>query len=118
DTMMNAYENQDFPFDRMVEKLSAKLPRGRNPLFDTMMIFHNEFDGDTVLTAEGLTFENFEITKGISKLDFKLDIGYADHGGLLCVMQYNTALFAEATMAGLMGHFTDLIELALANPAI
>ncbi|MGG4091723.1 HAD-IIIC family phosphatase [Paenibacillus lautus] len=118
DTMMNAYENQDFPFDRMVEKLSAKLPRGRNPLFDTMMIFHNEFDGDTVLTAEGLTFENFEITKGISKLDFKLDIGYADHGGLLCVMQYNTALFAEATMAGLMGHFTDLIELALDNPAI
>ncbi|WP_068774982.1 type I polyketide synthase [Paenibacillus sp. FJAT-26967] len=118
DTMMNAYENQDFPFDRMVEKLSAKLPRGRNPLFDTMMIFHNEFDGNTVLTAEGLTFENFEITKGISKLDFKLDIGYADDGGLLCVMQYNTALFAEATMAGLMGHFTDLIELALDNPAI
>ncbi|MFS0838697.1 HAD-IIIC family phosphatase [Paenibacillus sp. 1P03SA] len=118
DTMMNAYENQDFPFDRMVEKLSAKLPRGRNPLFDTMMIFHNEFDGETVLTAEGLTFENFEITKGISKLDFKLDIGYGDNGGLLCVMQYNTALFAEATMAGLMKHFTDLIELALDNPAI
>ncbi|MCE5167977.1 HAD-IIIC family phosphatase [Paenibacillus profundus] len=116
DTMMNAYENQDFPFDRMVEKLSAKLPRGRNPLFDTMMIFHNEFDGDTVLNAEGLTFENYDITKGISKLDFKLDIGYADNGGLLCVMQYNTALFVEETMAGLMRHFTELIDLVLANP--
>ncbi|MCY9513732.1 type I polyketide synthase [Paenibacillus apiarius] len=116
DTMMNAYENQDFPFDRMVEKLSAKLPRGRNPLFDTMMIFHNEFDGDTVLTAEGLTFENYDITKGISKLDFKLDIGYADNGGLLCVMQYNTALFAEETMAGLMRHFTELIDFVLADP--
>lgn len=116
DTMMNAYENQDFPFDRMVEKLSAKLSRGRNPLFDTMMIFHNEFDGNPVLKAEGLTFENYEITKGISKLDFKLDIGFADDGGLLCVMQYNTALFVENTIAGLMGHFVELIDNVLADP--
>ncbi|UHA74002.1 type I polyketide synthase [Paenibacillus sp. 481] len=115
-TMINAYENQDFPFDRMVEKLSAKLPRGRNPFFDTMMIFHNEFDGDMVLTAEGLTFENYDITKGVSKLDFKLDMGNLDNGGLLCVLQYNTALFVEETIVGLMQHFCELIDLVLANP--
>ncbi|MCP5104303.1 MAG: hypothetical protein GY950_13025, partial [bacterium] len=41
---LEAYENQDYPFEDLVEKLSTKITRdmSRNPLFDVVWLLHNE----------------------------------------------------------------------------
>ncbi|GAE90858.1 hypothetical protein [Acetivibrio straminisolvens] len=50
--LVKAYENQDYPYDMMVEKLSFRPELSRNPFFDTMLIFHNEIDRDISLKLE------------------------------------------------------------------
>ncbi|MDE1376701.1 condensation domain-containing protein, partial [Bacillus licheniformis] len=38
---LQAYENQDYPFEELVEKVNIKRDMARNPLFDTMLVYHN-----------------------------------------------------------------------------
>lgn len=41
DFTLKAYENQDYPFDELVELLDTNRDMSRNPLFDVMMILQN-----------------------------------------------------------------------------
>ena len=36
-----AFENQEYPFEELVDKLSVKRDTGRNPLFDIMFVLQN-----------------------------------------------------------------------------
>ncbi|MFP3632898.1 condensation domain-containing protein, partial [Burkholderia sp. SIMBA_045] len=38
---LNAYDNQDYQFDELVEKLNLQRDISRNALFDTMFSFHS-----------------------------------------------------------------------------
>nr|WP_276207677.1 type I polyketide synthase [Paludifilum halophilum] len=114
--LIEAYENQDYPYDKLVEKLRSKLPANRNPLFDTMLIYHNEYDPDTVLEVDGLDFDTYEFAKGISKLDFKLDVVKEVTGELKCVLQYNKSLFRSGTMERMARHFLQLVEEVVDDP--
>jgi len=114
--IVGAYANQDYPFDRMVERLLDKVPQNRNPLFDTMLIYHNEYDPDVVLDVDGLTFEVYEFKKGISKLDFKVDVVSEVTDELKFVLQYNIGLFKQETMLGFSRHLTHLLELLVTHP--
>ncbi|MGN4562436.1 condensation domain-containing protein, partial [Bacillus cereus group sp. MYBK5-2] len=41
ETMLNAYENQEYPFEELVQKVNIKRDMSRNPLFDTMLVLQN-----------------------------------------------------------------------------
>lgn len=96
--LLDAYDHQEYPFDQMVEHLNPKTRPHRNPFFDTMLIYHNEYDPNIKIEADGLTFETHEFAKGISKLDMKMDVVREVTGELKCVLQYNLALFKHETM--------------------
>ncbi|WP_422850956.1 condensation domain-containing protein, partial [Bacillus thuringiensis] len=38
---LNAFENQDYPFELLVEKLKVQRDTSRNPIFDTMFTFQD-----------------------------------------------------------------------------
>lgn len=115
DGMLSAYENQIFPFEMMVEKTKYRTDPSRNPLFDTMLVFHNEFD----LRHDGkeireLKFSAYEIQRKMTTLDLKLDIFENDTGGLDCFWEYDTHLFTEKTMIRMSEHFNIIVERFLA----
>ena len=107
--ILEAYENQDYPFDRIVEKVTDKLDRARNPLFDTVFIFHNELETDDYVEMDGLSFSNYELDWKTSKLDFKIDAFMTGSGALRCVLEYNTSLFKEDTIKDIIRHFNLLL---------
>ncbi|WP_223837423.1 type I polyketide synthase [Bacillus swezeyi] len=115
-TLLQAYDHQDYPFDQMVEELRPKVQPNRNPLFDTMLIYHNEYDPNIKIEADGLTFETYEFAKGISKLDMKMDVVKEVTGELKCVLQYNRSLFKQESMQAFVSHFISLAEKAAALP--
>lgn len=115
-TLIQAYDCQDYPFDRIVEKLGKKVDRKRNPLFDTMLIFHNEFESVDNLHAKDLTFSSYEVENETAKLDFKIDMYISQKNGLECVLEYNTDLFMPESMHDLLQHFRLLIDKAIENP--
>ncbi|MCI0470612.1 MAG: condensation domain-containing protein, partial [Candidatus Aminicenantes bacterium] len=40
--ILACYQNQDYPFEKMVDRLNPPVNLSRNPIFDTMLTFHNE----------------------------------------------------------------------------
>ena len=77
----------------------------RNPLFDTMLIFHNELESLNNFKFGNLELKHYEIEHHTSKLDFKLDVYSSivggnsagsinnDSGELNCILEYNVDLF-------------------------
>ncbi|KAB2495264.1 type I polyketide synthase [Priestia endophytica] len=114
--LLDAYDHQEYPFDQMVEHLNPKTRPHRNPFFDTMLIYHNEYDPNIKIEADGLIFETHEFAKGISKLDMKMDVVKEVTGELKCVLQYNLALFQHDTMQAFVQHFKSLVEQAAQAP--
>ena len=116
---MDFYENQDYPFDMLVENLSINMDKSRNPLFDTMLILHNELDSIGSLKFGKLDMANYPIAHQTSKLDFKLDI-YNDSttGNLNCILEYNTELFRKESMLRLAEHYLNILEEVVDKPTV
>ena len=58
---LKAYENQDYQFEELVDKLNLRRDIGRNPLFDVMFIMQN-MDAK-VITLKNLRFKPYRRTK-------------------------------------------------------
>ncbi|EPR07516.1 non-ribosomal peptide synthetase, partial [Ruminiclostridium papyrosolvens] len=116
DTVLKAYENQDYPYDRMVENFAGRTDITRNPLFDTMLILHNELHQDIVPKIDGLSFEIYDLNSFTSKLDFKLDIYMGKSSIMNCVLEYNTGIFKKETMERFVLHFINIVNEIVKNP--
>ncbi|WP_036694188.1 condensation domain-containing protein, partial [Paenibacillus tyrfis] len=46
ETSLKAFENQDYPFEALVDKLDLKRDMSRHPLFDTMFVLQNTEQGE------------------------------------------------------------------------
>ncbi|UCH93607.1 MAG: amino acid adenylation domain-containing protein, partial [Candidatus Aminicenantes bacterium] len=115
-TILDAYENQDYPFENIVENLTGPGDISRNPLFDTMLIFHNELEPNINLEIEGLKFSGYGFERNTSKLDFKLDIIPGSTGALNCRWEYNVNLLKEETIKTFAAHFHSLVDKINTNP--
>ncbi len=114
--ILTTYENQDYPFEQIVDKLNVAIPRSRNPLFDTMLIVHNENASTNQIGSNGLEFAPYRLDHNTSTLDFKVDVYQRISGELNCLLEYNTNLFTEETMIRLGEHFQKLIVELVTNP--
>jgi amino acid adenylation domain-containing protein len=113
-TTLTAYENQDYPFEELIQLLNLKRDTSRNPLFDTMFLLVNHRDGQK---AEGLQFREYPIKVNVAKLDLVFEtIQLPDKIGYM--VNYNTALFKRESIERLAGHFTHIVTQVIKNPEI
>lgn len=119
-TMLNCYEHQDVAFETMIEYLKEPVDRSRNPIYDTMMVFHNEYrlTGSDRMTVGGLLFEPLEFPVQTATLDVKLDVFMTGEGHLKCHLNYNVDLFEERTMLRFIQDFQRVIRQYLEDPQL
>ncbi|QJD81939.1 non-ribosomal peptide synthetase [Cohnella herbarum] len=114
-----AYAN-DYPFDLMLSDLALKQDRSRNPLYDTMFVYHNEYKMNSAnplrLEVDGLSFAEYPLNRPTSSLDVKLDVWQDSDDQLVLVLEYDTALFAETTMKQWVSSFLKLAEASVSEP--
>jgi NRPS condensation-like uncharacterized protein len=122
-SLLRAYENQDYPFEKLIDLLKVPVHLSRNPLFDTMMIFHNQPVLDRSRLGSIVDFDSDADedlltgwASGTSTLDLKLDAAPGPPGELHCNLQYDTALFEEETIRNFSRHFCRLIDKIFENP--
>ncbi len=113
--VLEAFQNQDYPFEELVEQLDIRRDLGRNPLFDTVFALQNM--DDSVLEVEGMTFKSLDLETGIAKFDLLLTL-WESNGGLQGNFQYATALFKQETVQRMAQHFTRIIRQIAGNPGI
>ena len=113
-TAMDAYANQDVPFERLVEELKPERDMSRNPLFQVMFILQNMPRDKWQMT--GLTVAPFQSDNTTEKFDLTVNLVERPNE-LKATFSYNTALFDEATIARMLGHFETLLAEVAVDPA-
>ncbi len=114
--LLEAYDHQDYPFDRLVEKLSTRIERDRNPLYDSMVIFHNESDPSTKFQIDDLVFDHYRLGQATSKLDMKLDVVLNSDETFTCVLQFNDGLYHDDSIDRMVKHFVATLREVSADP--
>jgi tyrocidine synthetase-3 len=111
--LLNAFENQDFPFEELVEALQVKRDMSRNPLFDVMFSYQNS--NMLAFEIEGMQLKNVATENRISKFDLSLDVIETD-GQLEMSMEYYSGIFKKESIERLISHYKKIISELLENP--
>ncbi|MBV9791418.1 MAG: amino acid adenylation domain-containing protein, partial [Chloroflexi bacterium] len=112
-TTVNAYEHQDCPFEKVVERVHGSRDLNRQPLFQTMLVLNNSWQlGDNL---RGLKVERVTIDRRASMFDLTLE-AHQHADGLLLEWEYSTDLFDARYVERLAGQFITLLEGIVANP--
>lgn len=112
---LNAYNNQDVPFEKLVEVLHVERDPSRSPLFQVMFVLQNmELE---LPVMDGLTVEAAAIDAATAKFDLRLTL-YDKQDGLSGNVEYNTDLFEAATISRLLAHYRNVLEAVVRNPGL
>jgi amino acid adenylation domain-containing protein len=112
ESTVKAFENQDYLYEDLVEKVELARDTGRNPLFDTMSTLEN-FDA-VEIEIPGLRAQPFDYETRISKFDLVLSVVEAEKN-LLFTIEYCTKLFKQETIDRFIGYFTKTISIVIDN---
>jgi amino acid adenylation domain-containing protein len=110
---LEAFENQDYPFEELVEQVPVNRDIGRNPLLDVMCVLQNL--ETQKMEIPGLTLSTYEHEKNVSKFDLTLT-GIEREEDLLFSLEYCTKLFKKETIERFIGYFNKLLSEVTKNP--
>jgi amino acid adenylation domain-containing protein len=125
-TTLEVFENQEYPFEELVEKVDPRKDTSRNPLFDTMLMLQNiEIPGNTPRTPAkdtagtaappGMTISDYDHGNTISKFDLTLFVSEVN-GELHCYFEYCTRLFKPGTIGEFINYIKEVAVSAAADP--
>ncbi|PFE92823.1 hypothetical protein CN325_22420 [Bacillus thuringiensis] len=110
---MDAFEHQEYPFEKLVNEVVKDRQYNRNPLFNTMIALQNidlyqmDFLGGKVrLSTEHEHFAMFDLNMQIYELKDRLIIDW----------EYVTQLFSAETMGNFQRYFMEIIDVIIQNP--
>jgi non-ribosomal peptide synthetase component F len=110
---LEAYANQDVPFEKLVEVIQPRRQLSHSPLFQVVFTLQNA--PAPTLELRGLTLRQLEVDYGAAKFDLVLNMWEHEHG-LIGSLEYNTDLFAAATITRMLGHFEELLKNIILHP--
>jgi amino acid adenylation domain-containing protein len=112
---LDAYAHQELPFEKLVEVLQPERDLSRPPLVQVLAALQTV--PLPTVTSAGLTMQPLEVDSGTAKFDLRLDLRETASGGLSGYWEYNTDLFAPATITRLAAQFQTLLAGIVAEPA-
>jgi tyrocidine synthetase-3 len=113
---LEAFENQDYPFEELVERLGVGEMVNRGSLFDCMFSLHelNETGGNEDYRAVA-DDESFHFEQPTSKFDITLTAAVKGER-LFFLFRYSTALFKREKIERFAGYFKKVISEVIVKP--
>jgi hypothetical protein len=110
---LEAYAHQDLPFDKLVEELKPMCDPSYSPLIQVGFVVHSAPKASVSLSD--MRMEIASAHSGRSIYDLTLRMHHTPRG-LIGGFEYNTDLFAEATIRRMIEHFHTLVAGIIADP--
>lgn len=107
---LEAFENQDYPFENLVEKVAAKQEASHSMLFDTLFTLQNIDIPEAEIP--GLALKSYEYKHPVSRVDMTW-LGEEKQGTIRFTIEYSTKLFKEATIKQFGEYFKMIINAVL-----
>lgn len=93
ENMLNAYKNQDYPLEELIQHLHLPKDSSRNPLFDTMFVLQNLDHAE--LTFDSLQLKPYPFHHPVAKFDLTLSI-QADRDNYHGLFEYSKNCLRKA----------------------
>ncbi|MFG2312764.1 amino acid adenylation domain-containing protein [Streptomyces sp. NPDC048566] len=106
DRALAAYDNQDMPFERLVERLNPDRSTAYHPFFQVMLAWQEPL-GDLEFAGLDVTSETLET--GTAKFDLFFNMIPDSAGGAGVRLEYATDLFDRATVETLAARFVRVL---------
>jgi amino acid adenylation domain-containing protein len=113
ETTLEAYANQDVPFEKLVEILLPQRDLSRSPLFQVMFVLLNV--PWTTLELGVAKMLPFDVDTGAAQFEISLFLAETA-SGMEGNVQYNTRLFEASTIARMIGHYSLLLKGMVSRP--
>ncbi|MCP4151048.1 MAG: amino acid adenylation domain-containing protein, partial [bacterium] len=114
---LEAFENQEYRFEELVDKTSVPRDTARNPLFDVTYNMLNQMEhpeNDTIEEEEKNDYTHKEVAN-----KFDLSLISAEMGEKLHFkVEYCTEIFAPETIDRFIGYFKKILKTVTDNPKI
>lgn len=112
-TTLEAYKQQELPFDKVVEGLRVERNPSYNPLFQVSFVFENA--PIPALSLAGLTLDLIEVDSGAAPFDLSVLLSEAGQG-LKGLFRYNVDLFDGDTIRHLADQYQTVLVAVAAHP--
>lgn len=112
ETALEAYANQDFPFDKLVEMMHSSRDQSSAPVVQVLFNVPNAPIGE--INVQGLSWVPFEVETQAAQFDLSLTI--ETEFSRRAYLTFNTNLFEPQTAERMLGQYKLLLQSALANP--
>ncbi len=113
---LGAYANQQYPFERLIQRLEVPRDFSRTPLFQNIFILQSAGPAEVLLPGLEVSWQR-ELHTGTAKTDVTLSLQETPEA-IVGAIEYNTSLFEAATARQMARHFENLLEQAAAKPEL
>ncbi|CCD97206.1 putative Non-ribosomal peptide synthetase [Bradyrhizobium sp. ORS 375] len=119
DVALKNYENQDLPFDRIVETINPPRSLAVHPIFQVMLNMQPRQSPPPNFSGASVKWERFE--PELVRFDLAFDVTESDRsdseaGGVRIRLEYRSDLFDRSTVVRLGNCFKELLASALEAP--
>jgi amino acid adenylation domain-containing protein len=112
--VVKAYRMQDYPFEKLIEKLVPGRRHQRNPLFQAMFNVVKHYREATAFA--GVRSEAWVEPEIVTtQVDLLLDVHLNPDGSEIRI-EYNTDLFHQPTIVRLLNHYRNVLEQIVHRP--
>jgi amino acid adenylation domain-containing protein len=112
---LDAYANQDLPFEKLVTELQPERYRDRSPLFQVWFVLQNAPTAEFQLSGLNLTL--LDVETGLVRHDLKLDLTKTE-SGIKGFFEYKQDLFSENAIANIVWRFKTITNLVIQQPKL
>ena len=112
-TTQEAFVNQDYPFEKIVEHLDCNRSLSHSPVFQIMFDYHG--DDTNIFTLDGLEVTPLPIYAKYAKNDLTVTV-IKNNGELILDFEYNKDLYNKGIIERLTNHYKVLLDSVIENP--
>jgi amino acid adenylation domain-containing protein len=117
DVALGAFDHQDVPFEKVVERLAPVRDASRNPLFQVALQLLDDATAGGALVLPGVEVEPLGVPVQRSRFDLSLTFR-EQRDGLAVLVEYSTELFERARVQRLLEHLERVLGAVCADPGL
>ncbi len=113
-TCIEAYNHQLYPFDKLTDELGLERDMSRSPVFDVIVVMHNETQ-TTHKAFDNVEVSEFDFQTRTSKYDLTFTVTET-RDAFDVVIEYNTDLFEDGRILRMRNHLEELAKSVVNAP--
>ncbi|MBD3266706.1 amino acid adenylation domain-containing protein, partial [bacterium] len=107
-TITEAFEHREYPFDKIVDDLGLDRDMSRPPLAEIMVVYQNMDQRDFAM--QGVQISELDIDFQSSKFPLSFVFEEQNGGTVSLQIEYNTDLFHQKRMENMVAHLQELLR--------